>query len=119
MLYEAKGKVKEVLPTETFNSGFQKRGLVLEIGEKYKEYPMFEFIKDKVGLLDGLRPGMSVSVSFDIGGRAWAGPKGTKYFVSLRGVIVKAEGGSGRATPPPAEPPSDLGDYEGADDMPF
>lgn len=119
MLYEAKGKVKVVLPTETFSSGFQKRGLVLEVGDKYKEYPMFEFVKDKVGLLDGLRPGMSATVTFDIGGRQWDGPKGTKYFVSLKGVKVKAEGGSGRATPPPAEPPSDLGGYEGAEDMPF
>lgn len=121
MLYEAKGTVKRVLEKQQFASGFCKRNLIVEVGDKYKKTVSFEFKKDKADLLEKIRPGMAVVVKFDIDGREWNDPKtgATKYFTSLEGVSVKGEGGAGRATPPPAEPPSGFDDMPDAGDMPF
>jgi len=78
------GKVHEILALETFNSGFEKRSLILETSGQYPQYPNIEFVKDKIDLLDHYKVGDEVTVHFNINGRRWESPtKEVKYFNSI------------------------------------
>ena len=124
--YEYTGVVEEVLPVQTFASGFTKREVVIgndvDSPSKYPNPVKFSFTKDNCSLLDTVQKGQRVKVSFFINGRRWDGPKGTSYFVDLTGrkiEVLNADGSSTEPVPAPAEP--DFGGDAGgeADDMPF
>ena len=122
------GYVQEIMPVQTFSSGFKKRELIVspnerEEAQKYPEYVSITFTKEDTAKLDSIRKGMKVRVEFFIGGRKWDNPKTgrTSYFNELRGSKIEVEGGVPANTnvPPPAEPTGeDFGDA-GEDDMPF
>ena len=95
MAYEATGTVYKVLPTETFDSGFRKRVLVLATDEDgdYPQFVPFEFTQDNTSKLDGVSVGQTATVKFDLRGREWTSKEGvTKFFGSLQAWHVKAEG---------------------------
>ena len=124
-IYEYTGVVEEVMPVQTFASGFTKRDLIMgdenNANSKYPNYIKFTFKKDNCSLLDGIQKGQRVQVHFVIDGRRWDGPKGTQYFVDLTALkieVLNADGTSTEPVPAPAEPdmPVDAGDV---DDMPF
>lgn len=106
--YEASGEVIKIGDVQTFDSGFTKRELVVEIPDgKYSETVLFELVKDKTSLLDGLTVGENVKVSFNLKGREWEG----RYFVNLQAwKIDKAEGGqaAGNAAQSGGEDTSDI-----------
>ena len=123
--YEYTGVVEEVMPVQTFSSGFTKRDLILgdenNANSKYPNYIKFTFKKDNCSLLDGLSKGQKAKVRFAIDGRKWEGQKGVQYFVDLTALkveVLNADGTSTEPVPAPAEPdlPEDAGDV---DDMPF
>ena len=126
--FDYTGVVEEVLPLQTFSSGFTKREVVLgndvESPSKYPNPVKFAFKKDNCSLLDGVKKGQRAKIHFAIDGRRWDGPKGTQYFVDLTGLkieILNADGSSTEPAPAPAVPdvpdvPADAGDL---DDMPF
>ena len=123
--YEYTGVVEEVMPVQTFSSGFTKRDLILgdenNANSKYPNYIKFTFKKDNCSLLDGLSKGQKAKVRFAIDGRKWEGQKGVQYFVDLTALkvdILNDDGTSTEPVPAPAEPdlPEDAGDV---DDMPF
>ena len=115
MAYELTGKVKLLQEPKTFDSGFTKREMVVIVDEgKYPQEINLEFVQEKVGLLDALQPGQTVTVSFDIRGREYNG----RYFNNLQGWKIVTEGDNFSETPPAqaAEvPPADAYD----DDIPF
>ncbi len=123
--YEYTGVVEEVLPLQTFPSGFTKREVIvgndLDSSSKYPNPVKFAFTKENCSLLDAVQKGQRVKVSFFINGRRWDGPKGTSYFVDLSARkidILQADGSSTEPVPTPAEP--DFGaDGGDVDDMPF
>lgn len=83
---ELKGKVHEIGATQQVSDTFTKRSLVIEYAENptYPEYIQFEAIQDKTALLDGLKAGDEVEVSFNLRGRPWTNKEGvTSYFNSL------------------------------------
>lgn len=87
-----KGKVHKILPIETFESGFQKRSLVIETADQYPQKVIIEFLKDKISLLENLKEGNEVEVSYNLNGREWISPQGeTKYFNSITGWRIEAE----------------------------
>jgi len=115
--------VEEVLPLQTFASGFTKRDLIV-VSDKDSNYPSlvkFTFKKNNCALLDNIRKGQPVKVHFAIDGRKWEGPKGVQYFVDLTALKLDVITGDGTAMEPMPEPaefdadvaPSDI------DDMPF
>lgn len=94
--FELKGQVHSIKPTQTFDSGFSKREIVLlltgeDVNPEYPDFVQFEFIKDKCDKLDGYTVGQEVIISFNIGGRLWDSPqKGELCFVALKAWNIKA-----------------------------
>jgi len=116
-MYELSGTVKLVMDEQTFGSGFNKREFVVETkDERYPQQIVFETVKDKTSLLDGVSVGDEVTVNFDIRGREWK----EKYFVNLNAWKITtgapAKGGDD-------EPPLDYYDANAEEtseeDVPF
>ena len=84
------------VPTQT-GKPFEKRELVLncssynsQTGEPIENYIKFEFVGDKMSLLDGLQVGQRVVVSFSLQGRSYTNrsTNQTDYFTSIRGYKI-------------------------------
>lgn len=124
-----KGKVQEVFATQQVSNTFKKREFVLEYAEnpQYPEFIKFEMIQDKCGLLDNVKVGDQLDVSFNLKGRKWTDPKGeVKYFNTLQAWkidSVGADAGSSTGTeggaPMPTEEPGWVADNAEEDDLPF
>jgi hypothetical protein len=70
--YQVTGTVHRVGEMQTIGSkGFTKRELVLETGDKYKQYIGLECHKDKCSLLDDMNVGDVVTAHFNLNGRLW------------------------------------------------
>lgn len=115
MPYEFTGIVKMLKPKQSFASGFEKREVVVTSeGERYPQDVAFEFVKDRMGLLDSVKEGDRVKISFDIRGREYNG----RHFVSLNGWKLEkpdAAGAEGVAPEPVPVNPMDVD----VGDMPF
>ena len=130
---EIEGKITKIFETQTFQSGFQKREVIVTTQEQYPQPISIEFLQDKVTIPDSLNVGDDVKVSINIRGREWTNPEGvTKYFNSIVGWRVEKitseslVGGNATNTQPstPAEnfnaSVSDLSNENGPeDDLPF
>jgi single-strand DNA-binding protein len=116
MSYELNGKVKLIMDTMTFASGFTKREFVVTTEENYPQDVKFECVKDKTSVLDTISEGDQVVVHFDVRGNEYK----DKYYVNLNAWRITAgeagaspNGGETAATgadlPPPASE-EDMGD---------
>lgn len=80
------GKIKLIKDTQVFDSGFQKRELVVtdESGQ-YPQHILLEMTKENCDKLSGFKVGEEVEVSYFLNGREWKSPKdgSIKYFNSL------------------------------------
>ena len=87
MSYDLTGKIKVVQAAQTFGAkGFTKREFVVTVTEgKYPQDIVLECVQDKVNLLDGLKEGQTVTVTFDIRGREYNG----RYFNNLQAWRIK------------------------------
>lgn len=121
---EVSGKIKLLMDTQTFDSGFSKREFVVTTQEQYPQDIKFECIKDKISMLDNLQPGSDVTVHFNLRGNEYQG----RYFVNLQawrvevGVAKSGENfdqfqGTGDSAPMPTAPPVAAADED--DDLPF
>ena len=104
------GVIKLINPTQTFDSGFQKREFVVTTKEQYPQDLKFELVKDKCSDIDKFKVGEYVTVSANIRGSEYQG----KYYVSLQAWKIAA---SGQEKPEPVGPPQILGDDP--DSLPF
>jgi len=85
--YELTGTVKVIMDQVTFDSGFTKREFVVTTDEeRYPQDVKFECVKDRCALLDAVKPGQRVTVTFDIRGNEYK----ERYFVSLSAWKVEA-----------------------------
>lgn len=108
------GKVKVIMDTQTFDSGFSKREFVITTQEQYPQDVKLECIKDKTSMLDSLSAGDDVDVSFNVRGNEYNG----RYFVNLQAWRI--EKGAPGAAPTPEAPDTSLEPLaEGEDDLPF
>jgi len=105
------GKIKVIMDTQTFDSGFCKREFVVTTNEQYPQDVKLEFIKDKCELLDAKNVGDNVSVSFNVRGNEYNG----RYFVNLQAWRI--EGAAENLTV--AAVGADAPKAEGEDDLPF
>jgi hypothetical protein len=116
--YDLTGKIKLIQEAKTFDSGFTKREMVVIVEDgKYPQEINIEFVQDKIALLDDLREGQEITVTFDIRGREYNG----RYFNNLQGWKVEAVGGESFIANPghsPATPEYDSSNF-GPDDIPF
>ena len=93
--YQLEGKVLLVMDAQTFESGFTKRELIVEVRDgKYPQEVSVEWVQDSVALLDGIEVGDKVGISFNIEGRKWEPDDGrpTRWFNSLKGWKIDVEG---------------------------
>lgn len=102
MAYEFTGTVKIMKPKQTFPSGFEKREIVVTSEEeRYPQDVAFSFAKERINLLDSVKEGDRVKITFDISGREYNG----RHFVDLRGwKLEKPDAAVGDAGAPPPEP---------------
>lgn len=108
------GKVKVIMETQTFDSGFSKREFVVTTQEQYPQDVKLEFVKDKCSLLDSIKVGQDVDVSFNVRGNEYNG----RYFVNLN--AWKIEAGAENMTVPSNGADTALEPMtEGEDDLPF
>lgn len=110
-MYELSGTVKTILEEKTFSSGFNVREFVVTTdADKFPQDICLQCVKDKVELVNKLKEGDKVKVSFDLRGREWQG----KYFVNLNAwKIDYTSGDSGRSVePPPFDPADEILDEE-------
>lgn len=78
--YDMEGRVKTIMDTQTFPSGFVKREFVVTTYDSnYPQDIKFETIRDKVDLLESLQENDPVKVNFDIRGNEYQG----RFFVNL------------------------------------
>ncbi len=89
-MYEMEGTVKVIEEMQTFSSGFTKREFVLTTEEKFPQDVKFECTKEKVELVDKLRTGDKIKVSFNVRGNEYKG----RYFVNLQAWRVENGGGA-------------------------
>lgn len=82
------GVIKLINPTQTFDSGFQKREFVVTTKEQYPQDIKLEVVKEKCAVLDGYKVGQSVAVDFNIRGSNYK----DKYYVSLQAWKIAASG---------------------------
>jgi hypothetical protein len=109
-MFELSGSVKEIFEEQTFGSGFNKREFVVTTdADRYPQDVKFECTKDKVELVNKLKKGDKVKVSFDIRGNEWKG----KYFVNLAAwKIDYSAADSASDEPPPFDPADEILDEE-------
>lgn len=83
--------VKSVGETKEFGAnGFKKRELVGELEGTYPQTYQFEFVQDKVGLLDSVIPNTHLTIHYNIRSREYVQDgQETRYFLSLSGWKVE------------------------------
>lgn len=87
---EISGKIKKILDTQTFASGFRKRELVLLTDDLYPQHILVEFFQEKTDLLDGFKTNDNVKIYINIRGREWINSEGViKYFNSIQGWRIE------------------------------
>lgn len=80
------GTVYSVLPKTFYgNESKPKQTVVLEYGDQYKKKVAFDFLADKVGLLDNLQIGQTVTIHFNVSSQEWNG----KYMTNVNGWKVE------------------------------
>lgn len=69
-----------------YDGSYWKREVVIDIGHDGSEEPLpIVFELEDADLAAGLREGERVTVGYELHGRRWNGPKGTRYFATLVG----------------------------------
>ena len=114
MSYNIEGTVKVINETQTFDSGFQKREIVITTeDDKFPQDVKLEFIKEAVTKLDEFKVGDFVNLKFSIRGNEYNG----KYYVNLSafGIGHSKPAEVKVVTPENAE----FTVEEGDDDLPF
>ena len=114
LMYELSGTVKQIFEEKTFGSGFNVREFVVTTeADKYPQDICLQCVKEKVEMVNQLKEGEKVKVSFDLRGREYQG----RYFVNLNAWKVEAAGvGSNSSSnddePPPFDPSDEILDEE-------
>ena len=89
------GTIHKICDTVHIKETFKKRDVVIESSETkgdktYTELITFQFIQDKVDLLDGFKVGDEVSLGFNLKGRKWTSPQGEdRYFNTLQSWMIR------------------------------
>ncbi len=101
--FEMIGTVKEVRPVQTFASGFAKRELIVTSeDDRYPQDIPFEFLKEKMDLIEDVQEATRVKVHFDLRGREYQG----RYFLSANGWRIEKLDETTPAGSPDTPPPS-------------
>ena len=79
------GTIKVINATQQITEKFKKRSFVITTEEKYPQDIELETVQENVTILDGLKVGDRVEVSYNIKGREYTKKDGTTaYFNSIQ-----------------------------------
>ncbi len=110
-MYELSGTVKKIFEEKTFSSGFNVREFVVTTeADKFPQDICLQCVKEKVEMVNKLKEGDKVKVSFDLRGREYQG----RYFVNLNAWKIDYGVGDDTASdePPPFDPADEILDEE-------
>ncbi len=118
-----KGTIEKIGETQTFESGFQKRELVVNTGTEYPQSIPMQFFKANCEILDNYGEGQAVEVNVDIRGRKYL----ERYYIDLIAWKISATEEKEVqhpepeviATPPVPTKPGELDFEDQKDDLPF
>lgn len=115
--FELEGTLKEVMETKTFPSGFAKREFVVtEDDDRYPQDIKLSMVKGNCALLDTVKPGDKVRVTFSLRGNLYQG----RYYTDLNAFKLERLEPDGSSAEPIPVPTDDLVPDEIRDeDMPF
>lgn len=124
-MYKAIGVIEEKGDVSIITDRFSKRDFVIsqtetsKNGKEYVNYIRFQLINDNCDLIDNIKVGESVEVSFDVKGRKWE-KEGelVKYFINCDAWDVKSTQ-TEKAPTPSTSTPIPESDGTGGDDLPF
>ena len=108
---EFKGRIHKILETQQISATFQKRDIVIESsatkGDRtYTELVTFQFVQDKVDLLNSFEIGQDVEIIFNIKGRCWVSPQNEeKFFNTLQAFVINVAANAEEPVLPPVRPP--------------
>ena len=110
-----KGEVKFVDEIREYGAnGFKKHQVVVETGDGRWDNPIpVEFIKDAIEKSKDLKTGDKVTIEARLNGREWQGKDGvTKWFTSVSGFKVEAEGGNSATIDPDSSSYDTFDEYD-------
>ena len=84
--YKISGTVYKIGEIQTFDSGFQKRVMVIETDDKYPQKIPVEAYKDKCSMFDGIETGDNVTAFINLRGSEW----NDKFFLSANCWKIEA-----------------------------
>jgi len=117
-MYTLKGELKVIGDVQQVSDSFKKREfVVVDASGQYAQTISFQAVQDRVDLLNNMKVGDNVEVTFFLRGREWTNPKDNtvRYFNSLDAWKIEPLGAGGSASPSNAE----TFVAEGDDDLPF
>ena len=121
--FETTGILKVKKDTQQVSEKFSKREFVLttDTQTQYPQYISLQLTQDKCALLDPYQVGEEIKVNFNLRGREWSGPDGTRYFNTLEvWRLERVNQGASPSQPAAARPTADvMPDQSMADDLPF
>ena len=116
--FEIKGKLLLIENEVQVGATFKKREFVIEVenerNAEWNDFIKFQLTQDKCDLLNTLKVGDSVDVSFNIRGRKWEKDGKVNYFSNLEcWKLYKSNGATNDQPSAPTPTP------EASDDLPF
>ena len=112
---QLQGRIKVMMDTQTFDSGFSKREFVVTTQEQYPQDVKLEFIKDKTAVLDAYQVGEDVNVHFNVRGNEYQG----RYYVNLQAWKMEKAAAAAPAGNAPLPTPPPISASNDDDDLPF
>jgi single-strand DNA-binding protein len=101
MSYEMTGTLQKIGDVQTFDSGFQKKQIVINTGGEYPQEIPMDLVKDKVSLTDKLTEGQEVELKFDLRGNAWK----EKFYLNAVCYFIKAVANANAKPAPKSDEP--------------
>ena len=110
MSFKTTGIVKLIQPEQVISEKFRKKDFVITTEDKYPQDVMFTLTQNNTDLVDTIKVGEKVEVSFNLRGREWE----SRYFVTLEAWSVAVQTSKAQ---PKAEVLSDIEQVD--DSLPF
>jgi|TARA_R100000951_G_scaffold7336_3_gene7017 PDZ domain-containing secreted protein len=71
MSQKTTGIIKKISQEQTFKNNFRKVQMIVEIDGKYPQPIQFDFVNDKIDLLQSYNVGDKVEVDYNLRGKEW------------------------------------------------
>ena len=89
MFYKIECTVNTVFPSEQITDNFTKRVIWVKTNEQYNNNVEFQFVNNNTSMLDNIKEGDRVKVTFAIGGRKNEKNGNTRVFNSITAFGIR------------------------------